>query len=256
MAIVRDALTNMVNNTGNSFTLSHTVADKPGRVLLVGFTHRTNDDVTGVTYGGVAMSQLIKVNNTTDGEWLYIYGLIAPATGANDIVASFSTSQVNYYGAVSYYNCKQDGLPNVTDSLSQETAQTSITATFTTTKDNCIGFAFSYGGGTETVGDGSAILNYLNGVGMLESNPLAIPTGEFSMTVNFASAEAAIIAVAVEPFPVFSGTETITMTDDSFITWLVTFTETITTSEPYVRFKKVWQNVAKNVASWLNQDKT
>jgi hypothetical protein len=245
----------MVNNTGTSFTLSHTCSGST-RVLIVGFTHRNEDDVTGVTYDGVAMTQLVKLNKVDGDEWLYIYGLIAPATGANDVVASFSSSQVNYYGAVSYNGCKQDGLPNTTDSLDVGTNETSITTTFTTTKDRCAAVAFSADGGTETAGAGATILNYLNGNGMLESSSLVIPTGEYSMTVNFSSATAAIVSVAIEPEPFYEATlETMTMTENPVWKWLETFTETITGSEPYLLVKKLWKNTTKSVSTWLNQDK-
>lgn len=257
MSISRDTYTNITSNTGTSFTFSHTCSGN-ARVLIVSFSHRTNDDCTGVTYNGVAMTQLKKINVPDGNEWIYMYGLIGPATGAHNVVANFTTSQVNYYTSVSYNGCKQDGLPNVSYSASPNTNQTSITGTFTTTKDKCIAVALVFdNGGSETAGTGATIIHSTNGITLAQSNPLTItPAGSFSLTINHSNETDAILMVGIEPAPEFSLSDIITMTEANSI-WKFYFTvrDTITGSEPFMKIINGWHNISKVISSWSNQDK-
>lgn len=73
----------------NSLTVSHTVAGSD-RLLLVGIHCRTaTADVTGVTYGGVAMT-LVGTNENTSVVGMQWYRLIAPAVGTANVVVSLA----------------------------------------------------------------------------------------------------------------------------------------------------------------------
>lgn len=80
-------------STGNgTMTLSLTTSGSD-RYLLVGIGTSTGMTCTGITYAGVSMTQIGSPVDNTDsgaGSRLYVFELIAPASGANDIVASFS----------------------------------------------------------------------------------------------------------------------------------------------------------------------
>ena len=82
-----------LNSSGNgTMTLSLTTSGS-NRYLLVGLGTTTSITCTGITYNGVAMTEIgSAVDNTDSGanSRLYVFELIAPASGANDIVASFS----------------------------------------------------------------------------------------------------------------------------------------------------------------------
>lgn len=82
-----------MTNTGNGdMTLSLTTSGSD-RYLLVGIGTNTSMTCTGITYNGVAMTIIgSAVDNTDSGanSRLYVFELIAPASGANNIVASFS----------------------------------------------------------------------------------------------------------------------------------------------------------------------
>lgn len=81
------------------------------------------------------------------------------------------------------------------------------------------------------------------------------------------------ILIALSPSIIISLTETVTMVEGT-VTYLrkivksltetidvvqmhiIGLTETVTASDTYLRLKKAWQNTAKNISSWVNQDKS
>lgn len=64
-----------------------------GRFLVVAVESQNGDICTGVTYGGRAMTQAIKKVSLNSSSFVfYIFYIFRPATGANDIVASYSSS--------------------------------------------------------------------------------------------------------------------------------------------------------------------
>ncbi|HLP93646.1 MAG TPA: hypothetical protein VK168_06395, partial [Saprospiraceae bacterium] len=91
--IVVQNTTSVASTTNNisSITVSHTVNTSNNRLLLAGVSLRRNKAnamVTGVTYGGVPMTQ---VGTISDGEdRVALYRLIAPAEGTADVVATFN----------------------------------------------------------------------------------------------------------------------------------------------------------------------
>lgn len=80
-----DAASSSSVTGAGSLTFSHTTSGSD-RLLIVG-TMTQNADVSGVTYNSVSMT-LIDTVDTGAGYWGNMYALVAPATGANDIVIS------------------------------------------------------------------------------------------------------------------------------------------------------------------------
>lgn len=193
MAIARDTFAALASQ-GNvsTWTNSYTCSGSD-RLLLVCVTKRTNDDVTGVTHGGVAMTQLVKLHHSGGTEWLYIYGLINPATGAQNIVMSASGSSVSYYGATSYTGVSQSGNPTITGS------STTNAISLTSTVDNSTMFVFVQNS-VDVVGSdtGSTLISQANGTGMLESNPLQINSAG-SKTMNYTGTSNNSIGVIFAP---------------------------------------------------------
>lgn len=78
-----------------SLTFAYDCGSGSNRYLLVFVGDISGDSVTGVTYNGVAMTQLGKAargpSNPTTLEG-YIYGLHAPATGSNNVVITRTNS--------------------------------------------------------------------------------------------------------------------------------------------------------------------
>lgn len=95
MAVAFDAATNSGDTNSTSITFSHTCSGSD-RVLYVFVNAQAGNVVTGVTYNSVSMTQLV----ASDGDagslgfygYNYLYRLIAPSTGANNVVVSASSS--------------------------------------------------------------------------------------------------------------------------------------------------------------------
>lgn len=121
--------------SATSVTVAHTCTGS-NLILFVGLWVQDGgaNTVTGVTYNGVAMTQVGRVTNATT-ESTYLYFLVNPSTGANNIVASKSASDLIQLGAVSYTGAKQTGQPDA--STTNTGTGTSLTTSVTTVADNC-----------------------------------------------------------------------------------------------------------------------
>jgi len=90
-------------------TLSHTCSTEQNRCLLVWVTcvDATETAPSGVTYNSVAMTK--KGSTATNGTMsISLWQLVAPATGANNIVATFGTAcDAIHIGSLSFYGVNQ-----------------------------------------------------------------------------------------------------------------------------------------------------
>lgn len=181
-----------------SLTWSHTCSGSD-RVLVV-FTEDTtgNDRVTGVTYNGVAMTQVQKAVNTNNS-YLYTYVLFAPATGANNVVVSTSTSTNLCGGSVSY-----TGSANTLDANSTETknSTTNPSWSLTTVSDNSwVVMATNQTGGPSTAGSNTTLRKDCGSGAMYiwESslNPIT-PAGSTTINVTNASADYVCHKIAIK----------------------------------------------------------
>ncbi|CAB4124395.1 hypothetical protein UFOVP49_233 [uncultured Caudovirales phage] len=97
----------VTGETSSSF--SHTVGTASNRYLLVfigrGTGYGTNP--TSVTFGGVAMSLLATQQNASWGSETFVYGLMAPASGAGTVAVTWGTSTRGGIVAVSFSNINQ-----------------------------------------------------------------------------------------------------------------------------------------------------
>lgn len=107
-AIARDATsTSGLLFCGGVSTFSHTVSGSDRLLLVVVFgDDANNDNVTGVTYNSVSMTRLVASNPVGSGvRKVFIYGLVAPDTGTNDVdvsCTSYGGGQVSGGVAASY----------------------------------------------------------------------------------------------------------------------------------------------------------
>jgi hypothetical protein len=105
MPIAFDAASGGQTAGATSVTYSHTCSSGVNRALFVGvFSDDSGDNLTGITYAGVAMT-LIDKQDHTDGSfpgYTYLYYLSNPASGANNVVVSYSGSHVIRSSSASY----------------------------------------------------------------------------------------------------------------------------------------------------------
>ena len=144
MAVILDTTSSGRSETaGTTLTVSHTCTGLD-RILVAYVAHRdtpnSGNDPTGVTYNLIAMTL---VSNTADGgqvsgNWWY---LIAPTTGANDIVATWGETVDNrMIMAHSYTGALQSGQVNASGGRqsSNEAAGTVRTVTLTQIVPSCM----------------------------------------------------------------------------------------------------------------------
>ena len=98
-----DSVSNAVGDGVSSLTWAHTIIGGSHRFLLVAVTQGDNT-VSGVTYAGVSMSLIgTKTHSVATSHRTSLYGLVAPARGANNIVVTFGGSTSNVIcGAIGY----------------------------------------------------------------------------------------------------------------------------------------------------------
>lgn len=101
-----------LNPNGTTQTLSHNHNNGGGNdLLLVTIAMPNTVTVTGMTYNGVAMTQVRQDTSTTYNSRYASYYLVNPANGNNNIVISFSGSQWSNTAifAQSFSNCNGIG---------------------------------------------------------------------------------------------------------------------------------------------------
>lgn len=119
--------------SNNTTSFSVTVASNSNRLMLMGFGHyQGGDNITGATYATIALT-VVKAQAGSFGERSGIWGLIAPATGANTFAISGNDAWSGY-GVLSIYDADQAALPATTGGSSGDSGGT--TTSLTTTVDN------------------------------------------------------------------------------------------------------------------------
>jgi len=124
----------------NSFTFSHTCSGT-NRLLVVGVAeHETSYNITKVEYNGVLMTEIRKDfrATTANDPRSYIYYLINPASGANNVEVFVGSNPNNVViaGAVSFTGAKQSGQPDANNGNNGESTASSVSVT--TVADNTI----------------------------------------------------------------------------------------------------------------------
>lgn len=143
-AIARDSSQDVQTSGAGvaSFTYSYTVGAGSSYLMTAVYTFG-GDSVTGVTYSGTAMTQLVKSGTPGGSNETYLYGLGSPATGANNVVISVSPNDQIQGWNISYTGSQTTSAADITGSQTlASSAATSITVTFTTTAENDWSFCF------------------------------------------------------------------------------------------------------------------
>lgn len=196
MAIAFDVAGGPANANAASLTYSHTCASNATLIVIVQLA-QAGDNVTNVTYAGVTMSQVKKVNNF--GDFSYAYVLSNPASGTNSVVVSVSPNSNMSSMSVSYTGCNLVTQPDVSNTNTG--TSTSLSASVTTTQVNDMLVAYGVSGGTLTVtgGANSRVVDNLVFNGVI-SDLSATSATSYSMTYTQASSIAwQEIILALQP---------------------------------------------------------
>lgn len=202
MAIAFDAATNGGTNLGNNLSFSHTCSGSDRVLYVVAFgatvsVDATGNNMTGTIYGSDLMTELARLpeNNgatpSTD-RWLYLFQLIAPATGSNTVLIVCSSDAVGGTAA-SYTGASQTGQPDAqgsnfgssttaTDSTTVATASSWIVAAM---KENQ-GWTVTPTNGTERAASAANGLHLIDSNGPVSTGANTIggtgsPTGDWAV---------------------------------------------------------------------------
>lgn len=239
--------------------------------LIVGFVLPNGSTLSAVTYAGVNMTQLktITVSVSGQNQTVYIYGLLAPTTGANTVSVTWTGSvSAGFGGSVSYVNVKQSGLPDSSGSGSVP-ASTSLTISTTTVADRSIAVAFvaSFSAFSGTPAGTGSILIGTAGIGALfESSSFPItPAGSYSMSTNNSSiGQSAGVIISLAPSavayvaPIAAGAFTFTGIAVSFLgKAAVAAGQFLLTGFTLIASvtRSLWTNTTKGTTTWTDETK-
>lgn len=194
MAISFTAAADLGNNggAGSGYTVAYTCGSGTDRLLVVGFLgDNSADDITSVTYAGAAMTLVGKVAGTVGVRWTYMYYLLNPASGSNNVVISSSSTKFLIACAGDWAGVNQTGQPDASDTATLGSGNTSLTKAVTTIANNCWTILVSGGydaNNSPAAGTGSTRRTFdatFGGTGIFDSNAPITPAGSYSMTWTY-----------------------------------------------------------------------
>lgn len=274
MAIAYDAsATATVVDT--SLTYSHTCTGS-NRGLVVFLNNNTGSaTITGVTYNGVAMTQLHAFQNSDANTYLYSFYLLNPASGANNIVVSANTSTNMNAISMSFTGVAQSGQPDASGTVTAAVAPgAGQTKAITTVAANSWMMAFCHGAGDPPNASTGTTSRQLGGnarAGTYSSNPVVTP-GSTSMSFTNSGAgtiSLSTMALSFSPltstnYPLAAAQGSFTLTGQSallkkgytLIGIYGAFTLTGSIAQLLInRARTIWTNASKNATSFSNQTK-
>lgn len=270
-----------------TITVSFLVGNNANRLLVVRLHGNRTAPPSSVTYNGVAMT----VIDNTSGPGLNLdqhssWYLVAPATGANNLVITQPNANTCYYSIHSYYNAAQAGQPHQHAIAMNDGGAFGLTATasITTTINNCLIYGFAYAPGTapaaptgipnNQTSTGLSTIAGDNG-GLTPAGAASVaqvaPADGYSMAsviafIGAPSAETSTIletstlteTITIKIGRFFTKLDTITGTDifTSIIGRVLTILDTVTGTEIFTGIlNSGWINRTKNSGSLTNRTK-
>ena len=198
-----DATSQGENTASASLTVSHTVqANFGNRILIVGIVSKDATETTpsGVTYAGVAMTQIgssLQFAGSSTTSYTSFWRLVAPATGVNDIVATFATAcDVICLGGVSAYHVDQDTPLGAV--ITGTGTATSASVDAVSVAGDLVVDAIGISGGDGTPGGGQTGRVDTTGPPPLEMSTEQATGVTTTMSWTFSSADFAIHAIALK----------------------------------------------------------
>lgn len=195
MAIAFDNATASSAVTTATLTFSHTTSGT-NLILWVGIYSSVDTDIiTGVTYSGTAMARALSVPQTGNAR-IYLYYLASPASGANNVVVSQSSSATIQAVACSYSGAKQSGIPDASNTA-QDIVGSNATVSVTTVANSDWLVGVCWTNRTNSNGSGTIIRGGLTSqFSMFDSNGPESPAGSYSQNVTMSSSSTFSIGVA------------------------------------------------------------
>lgn len=248
-------------------TFSHTVSSGNNRILFLMILSADNPTYTP-TYNGVSMTLLDNIHEVVTNFSVYVFYLVNPASGANNVVTGSGGGSFYEAIAASYTGASQTGVPNVSLTDFKTAHTTSVTEMVTTTIDSCwvAMAAAKTAGSIPAAGTGSTLrISGDNLTSWFDSNSAVTPPGNKSMTmtgdddsgrwiiVQFAFAPPYILLdtgvfTLSAPDSIFKKTLHVMLATGAFVLTgiAITFSNTA----------HLWRNANKHISNWINQNKS
>ena len=190
----------------HTFSTQHT-ASGSNRIVIVSASGdwASAGLLTGVTYGGSAMTKIVEGVSWSGGNYISLWYLIAPATGAQSIQFTWTGGDKRVsFTCASYTGAKQSGQPDASTSNNQESGS-SLTTTLTTVADKCwtVLHMLPADFDSSSAGAGTVIRQNTTGGrgGYADSNGEKTPAGSTSLIVNYGgSTRVGHVMASIAPF--------------------------------------------------------
>ncbi len=192
--IAFDASSDGGSATGvTSWSWAHTCSGS-NRILWIAVLATFNgDNVTSVTYNGVAATRAAILNLTTSTYRGYLYYLVAPATGSHNVTVNCTNANNIFGRAASYTGASQTGVPDA--STTKLVSASSISTPLTTVADACWTIASVHPTSTPnncSAGTGTTLRGTFSAsafAAIVDSNGAISPAGSTSLNVNSSSSQ-------------------------------------------------------------------
>jgi hypothetical protein len=200
------ALTNSTSSSPYTYAGFTVTGSNPYLVIGVGEGDTSGTLITGITYNGVAMTELVSISDANTNT-VVIWGLANPATGSHDIVITFGAGTIYRPIAVSYTGVASaiDGSYTYT-SGGGGVSSVSLTQTTTIVDDWMVGYVEDMGDSASTISTAGAN-TYMRQKSadsqhaIIDSN-VALSIASHTIIANFtASSRGAGVSVALSPVP-------------------------------------------------------
>ena len=196
------------NNSGSttSLTYPYTVGSGSNRLLVVNLIGDTSaDDISSVTYAGTSMTLIGKVQAPSN-DWQYLYCLLNPSSGSNNVVVTAGSAHYLISQAASWYNVKQPAQPDAVTTNTAAATSTSITTSLTTVAPGALVVQGLWSYGHLAAGAGATPIltdTAFDGAGIFVSSGSPVtPPGPVTMTtISDGAASTGVIMASFAPAP-------------------------------------------------------
>lgn len=198
MAIAFDSASAALSQGNSVLTFSHTCSGS-NRLLIVGISSDDGNLVSGVTYNGVAMTQIGSPLNTGFTEYIYLFYLVAPTSGSNN-VAITGTGGHNFRAEALSYPGADQTAPIDSTNTGTVSAASSITVATTVVAANC--WLVMWGKNDSVAiaaGAGSTARTPTTQANLFTDSNGTVSTGSQSQQFTFSSSKCAARVVSIAP---------------------------------------------------------
>jgi hypothetical protein len=152
------------------------------------------------------MTLLGKVQAPSNNNWQYLYYILNPASGANNVIITAGSEHYLISEAASWYNVRQSGQPDAMTSNTAPIGSTSVTTSLTTVAAGSLVVQglWSYGHLAEGPGATQILVDAaFGGAGIFVSSGSPVsPAGNVSMTtISDGSESTGVIMASFAPAP-------------------------------------------------------